>query len=124
MGVEAMPNPILVVDDTDSVRHWLRVALEPRDWIVYEASSGREALKQVEDVEPAVVVLDHMMPETTGLEVAATLRERGYGGAIVLFSAYLGAGMAAELRRLDVTPVSKVDHEALFRVLEMSRPRG
>ncbi|HEX2038839.1 MAG TPA: response regulator [Acidimicrobiales bacterium] len=118
-----MPYPILVVDDTDSVRHWLRVALEPRDWTVHEASSAREALKQVEDVQPAVVVLDHMMPETTGLEVAATLRERGYAGTIVLFSAYLGAGMAAEVRRLDVTPISKVDHEALFRVLEVARPR-
>ena len=119
-----MPDPILVVDDTDSVRAWLRVALEPRDWIVHEASSGPEALKMVEDVQPAVVVLDHMMPVTTGLEVAATLRERGYAGPIVLFSAYLAAGMSADLRRLNVTPVSKVDHDALFRVIEVARPRG
>jgi CheY-like chemotaxis protein len=118
-----MADPILVVDDTESVRAWLRVALEPRDWTVHEASSGSEALKLVDAVAPAVIVLDHLMPETTGLEVAATLRERGYDGAIVLFSAYLGAGMAADLRRLNVTPISKVDHDALFRVIEISRPR-
>jgi|SRR5687767_6364018 len=118
-----MADPILVVDDTDSVRAWLRVALEPRDWEVHEASSGSEALKMVDDVAPGVIVLDHLMPDTTGLEVAAVLRERGYAGSIVLFSAYLGAGMANELRRLNVTPVSKVDHDALFRVIEIARPR-
>jgi len=119
-----MGDPILVVDDDDSVRAWLRVALEPRDWTVHEASSGPDAVKKVAKVEPAVVVLDHMMPETTGLETAEILRDQGYKGTVVLFSAYLGAGMAAEIRRLNLTPVNKVDHDALFRVIEVGRHRS
>jgi CheY-like chemotaxis protein len=119
-----MADPILVVDDDDSVRAWLRVALEPRDWVVHEAASGPDAVRKVAQVEPAVIVLDHMMPNTTGLETAVVLREQGYKGAIVLFSAYLGAGMAAEIRRLELTPINKVDHDALFRVIEVARPRS
>ena len=114
-----MSQRILVVDDAEDVRHWLRLSLESRGWEVSDADCGDAALVQFDkDPQPRLVVLDHMMPGMTGVEVGAELRERGYEGPIVLFSAYLSPGMSSDLRRLRITPVSKVDHTALFRFID------
>lgn len=114
-----MSGRILVVDDANEVRRWLTISLEARGWTVDDADSGTAALAAFDtDDPPDLVVLDYMMPGMTGLEVGTELRGRGYTGPIVLFSAYLAPGMAADLRRLDMTPISKVDHAALFRVIE------
>ena len=117
-----MPRRILVVDDAEDVRHWLRLTLEARGWEVVEAASGEEAVEAFDgfdgDGSPELVVLDHMMPGMSGLDVAEVLREQGYERPIVLFSAYLSAGMSADLRRLHLISVSKVDHTALFRVID------
>ena len=114
-----MAKHILVVDDADDVRQWLRLSLQGRGWEVVDADCGEKALTAFDDeAPPDMVLLDHMMPGKSGLEVAAELRDRAYDGPIVLFSAYLSPGMSAELRALRVTPVSKVDHTALFRVIE------
>lgn len=114
-----MSRRILVVDDANDVRQWLRLSLQARGWDVEDAASGDEALAAFDDDDPPdFVVLDHMMPGTSGLDVGMQLRGRGYDGPIVLFSAYLSPGMAADLRRLHMTSVSKVDHTALFRVID------
>ena len=110
---------ILVVDDEEDVRHWLRITLEGRGWEVVDAESGEAALKAFDaDGTPRVIVLDHMMPGMTGIEVADALRSRGYDGPVVLFSAYLSAALTADIRRLKLVSVSKVDHSSLFRVID------
>lgn len=114
-----MPQRILVVDDAEDVRHWLRLTLEARGWEVVEAESGEDGLTAFDaDGPPDLIVLDHMMPGLSGLEVADALRSRGYEGPVVLFSAYLAPGMAADIRRLHLVSVSKVDHTSLFRVID------
>ena len=120
-GVQScgMPRKILVVDDAEDVRHWLRLTLEARGWEVADADCGEQALKLFDaDGAPSLIVLDHMMPGLSGIEVAEELRARGYDRPIVLFSAYLSASMSADLRRLGLVSVSKVDHTALFRVID------
>ena len=115
----AMSRKVLVVDDAEDVRHWLRLTLEARGWQVADAASGEDALVAFDgDGRPDLIVLDHMMPGMSGLEVADALRSRGYDGPVVLFSAYLSASMSADIRRLGLVSVSKVDHTALFRVID------
>ena len=61
---------ILLVDDHEIIRKGLRSILEPRkDWVIVgEATTGREAVKKVEELKPDVVVMDISMPELNGLE--------------------------------------------------------
>ncbi|HEY7697984.1 MAG TPA: response regulator transcription factor [Vicinamibacteria bacterium] len=61
---------ILLVDDHEIIRKGLRSVLEARkDWeIVGEATTGRDAVKKVEELKPDVVVMDISMPELNGLE--------------------------------------------------------
>ena len=59
---------ILVVDDDQQIRAWLRQILESKGYEVEEASDGKEALVICERVKPALVVLDIFMPNMDGLE--------------------------------------------------------
>jgi len=65
---------ILVVDDDRSIRELLRQELEAAGYGVREAKDGREALAQVKREKPDLIVLDVMMPELSGFDVAAVLR--------------------------------------------------
>ncbi len=65
---------ILVVDDEASIRELLRQELESEGYRVREAEDGRAALAEVKREKPDLIVLDVMMPELSGFDVAAVLR--------------------------------------------------
>ena len=65
---------ILVVDDEASIRELLRQEFEAEGYRVREAKDGREALTLVKQELPDLIVLDVMMPELSGFDVAAVLR--------------------------------------------------
>jgi len=65
---------ILVVDDEAPNRDWLRRVLEPAGFSVILASGGKEAIELAKSKLPDLVMLDLMMPETTGFDVVEALR--------------------------------------------------
>lgn len=64
---------VLAVDDENDVLLILKTALRD-DYDVSVASSGSEALEEVENFRPDVIILDMMMPGMDGLEVLEKLR--------------------------------------------------
>jgi two-component system response regulator RegX3 len=67
---------ILVVDDEESYRDALSVALEREGFRVALAADGQEALDQFEATRPALVLLDVMLPRISGVDVCRELRSR------------------------------------------------
>jgi two-component system alkaline phosphatase synthesis response regulator PhoP len=65
---------ILVVDDDPDAIEIVRTYLEAKGYRVTSAMDGREALAKLEEVHPALVLLDVMMPEMDGWEVARTIK--------------------------------------------------
>ncbi len=65
---------ILIVDDEAAIRDMLRVALEMADYECIEASNAQEALELTVDERPDLVLLDWMMPGTSGIELARRLK--------------------------------------------------
>jgi DNA-binding NtrC family response regulator len=65
---------ILVVDDEDSVRRVLERFLSSIGHDAIMASSGEEALEKIQE-EPAIVLLDYLMPEVNGIEVLEKIKE-------------------------------------------------
>jgi len=65
---------VLVVDDDPRVRTLLRQELEEAGHRVLEAADGRAALEAVRGRRPDLVILDVMMPELSGFDVAAVLK--------------------------------------------------
>jgi len=65
---------ILIVDDESAIRDMLRVALEMADYQCLEASNAQEAMALIVDERPDLVLLDWMMPGTSGIELARRLK--------------------------------------------------
>jgi signal transduction histidine kinase len=73
------PDPrvnILLVDDDPANLHALQAVLEPLGQNLLVASSGTQALRQVLEHDFAVILLDVQMPDMSGIEAAAMIRER------------------------------------------------
>ena len=66
---------ILVVDDEALLVKGIRFNLQNEGYEVFTGSNGLEAVKQVQDQQPDLVVLDVMMPEMDGLTACSKIRE-------------------------------------------------
>jgi excisionase family DNA binding protein len=79
---------VLIVDDDQRVREYVRVNLEMEGYAVREAGSADEGLGVLEEVSPDLILLDVMMPEVDGWEMLRRVQERHGVGAIpvVMFS--------------------------------------
>jgi len=69
-----IPKKILVVDDEAPIRDMLRIALEMADYEVLEATDAQDAHAIIVDAKPDLVLLDWMMPGTSGIELARRLK--------------------------------------------------
>ena len=67
---------VLIADDEPNIVAAIEFLLKQRGYDVYTAADGSEALRVVERVVPDLVVLDVMMPQTSGYEVCQTIRKR------------------------------------------------
>jgi signal transduction histidine kinase/CheY-like chemotaxis protein len=65
---------ILIVDDDDSIRSLLQQELGDAGYSIEEARNGKEALAAVRKQRPDLIILDIMMPEMNGFDVAAVLK--------------------------------------------------
>lgn len=79
---------ILIVDDDDRLREFVRVNLEMEGYSVREASNAEEGLRALEDESPDLILLDVMMPQVDGWEMLRRVQERHGVGAIpvIMFS--------------------------------------
>ncbi len=66
---------VLVVDDESRIIRFVRINLEMEGFRVIEAHDGLEALEQVREKMPDIVLLDVMMPEMDGFEALRMIRE-------------------------------------------------
>jgi len=66
---------ILIVDDIADNLFLLQTILEEEGYSVDVADSGRVALEQITNHPPDLVLLDVMMPEMNGIEVAQRIRQ-------------------------------------------------
>jgi len=71
------PTRVLVVDDEPSISALLTATLRLVDFQVHCAADGAGALKAAADFQPDLVVLDVMLPDLDGFEVARRLRADG-----------------------------------------------
>jgi excisionase family DNA binding protein len=79
---------VLVVDDDDRLREYVRVNLEMDGFSVREASSAEEGLAALDDEAPDLILLDVKMPRMDGFEMLRRVQERHGVGAIpvIMFS--------------------------------------
>lgn len=82
-----MNNKILILDDEDPIRQFMKINLDYQGYQTIEASSGEEALRLVDEENPAVAILDIMLPGISGLEVCEKIRDKYPMTGIIMVSA-------------------------------------
>jgi two-component system, response regulator YesN len=80
---------ILEVDDEPVIGESIAFALQSPHRKIVVAKDGREALALAAKQKFDVVITDHRMPRSGGLELVRRLRARNYTGKIVVLSGYL-----------------------------------
>ena len=69
-----MTHKVLIVDDESSIRDMLRMALETHEFNVLEANNAKAAQEKINIEKPDLILLDWMMPGTSGVELVRRLR--------------------------------------------------
>jgi len=111
---ETQPITVLLVDDQPLLRMGFRLILEGEDdlSIVGEASDGAEAVRQVRDLQPDLVLMDVRMPVLDGIEATRAITAAGAAARVIILTTFdvdeyafagLRAGASAFLLK-DVAP--------------------
>jgi NarL family two-component system response regulator LiaR len=85
------PIRVLIADDHAVLREGLRSFLELQDGIeiVGDAADGAEAVTLAEQLRPAVVLMDLVMPKLDGVEAMRELRERVPDTRVIILTSYI-----------------------------------
>ena len=78
---------ILIVEDEESIRGFLKINLKRNGFEVLETDNGEEGLEIVEREEPDIVILDVMLPGIDGFEVCKRVREKQESIGIIMLTA-------------------------------------
>ena len=124
---ESLPPPpppdgaktILIVDDEADIRKMLSRLLARKGHRVLEAERGHQALRMVKEHAPDLIVLDAMLPEVHGFEIARRIKgsqRYGHIPIIMVSAVYRGWRYAEDLKQ-----TCGVDHfiEKPFRIAEV-----
>jgi NarL family two-component system response regulator LiaR len=86
------PIRVFVADDHAIVRKGVRAMLEvvPDIEMVGEATNGREAIVQVEKLQPDVILMDLVMPEVDGIEAIRCIKDRQPEARILVLTTFAG----------------------------------
>ena len=119
---------ILLADDDLEIRTLVRLAIEPLEFDVIEASDGEMALEQILVEAPDLVVLDVMMPGLTGWEVCKYIKQReGYQNTLILMLTAVGEtvnNMTAPLYGADAHLDKPFDMDEIVAVIQALLAQG
>jgi len=121
---EAAGTPILVVDDDPEILAMLRDFLEGEGFAIRTATNGAEALQALDQVAPALILLDMRMPVLDGWGFAARLRERQQAYPIIVMTAAQSAQRWAEEIGANGFIAKPFDVDELLQTIERHRRRN
>lgn len=84
--MEGQRNRVLVVEDDEGLRRAIRLTCESEGYLVSELDRGGPAAARAEAFRPDIILLDLMLPDTSGFDVCRELRRRGDQTPILILS--------------------------------------
>jgi CheY-like chemotaxis protein len=76
MNQPAAPERVLLIEDDPWVQSVLAELLHDEGYTISRALTSRDGLRMTEQLKPALIVLDLRMPDTPGVELLRTLKDR------------------------------------------------
>lgn len=113
---------IMVVDDEPMIRKLLSQFLSMRGYKVHQAKDGPEALAQLKQEKPQLIILDLYMPGMNGVDVLRQLRGNDYKGSVIALSASQDEQLLQEMLELGSVDImgKPVDLDRLAMMVEVS----
>ena len=116
---------ILLADDHPMIRTAIEVLLrDTRYEIAATAATGEEALREVERIQPDILLLDLQMPEGSGMDVLRRLRSEGSGLPVVLLTAGIDDPSLMEARGLHVQGMVLKNSDPAYLIECLDRVRS
>lgn len=76
LNIESLTSTkVLIVDDDSDTTDLLKIILEPNDFTVIVANTGKQGIKLARSLVPDVMVVDLLMPDMDGLKVCREVRQ-------------------------------------------------
>ena len=104
---------VLVVEDEDALSTLLQYNLEKEGYAVRLSADGEDALVQVDERMPDLIVLDWMLPKISGIEVCRRLRSRSETRNVPIVMLTARGEESDRIRGLD-TGARRLRHQALL----------
>lgn len=115
---------VVVIDDSPTVRETIAFILKAEGYDVRTATNGREGVDLIRSLRPRVVMVDGMMPEMDGFEVARQVRaDPGLAGITIIMLTAMGEGIdrqRASDAGVDHFLTKPFDSEEAFGLLEQA----
>jgi CheY-like chemotaxis protein len=116
------PAEILVVDDERPLRELLASLFEEAGYRLRAAIHGQDALAQIEEARPDLIVMDLMMPVMGGVELYRRLKRRAETRAIPIIVMSAGMPPPSELQEADAFIAKPFDLDAVERAVSRYLP--
>jgi CheY-like chemotaxis protein len=116
-----MADHVLVVDDDPNITDAVRDGLEFEGYRVRTARNGAEALREIADDPPSLILLDMRMPVMSGWEFAARYRANGHQAPVVVMTAAANAKTWADEIEADAVLPKPFTLDDLFQTVSRWR---
>jgi DNA-binding NarL/FixJ family response regulator len=111
---------VLLVDDHPGFRRMARLLLQSGGYeVVAEAGTAAEAVDSARELEPELVLLDVLLPDGNGADVADLLALLPHPPGVVLISSYAGGGLGPRLGTAPVLGFLQKDELTMARLAEL-----
>jgi two-component system response regulator AtoC len=120
---------ILIIDDEKNIREIFSLLLEEQGYAVQEAKNGTEGLKKTQAFFPDIVLLDMNLPDLSGIEVLAKIKEFLPACEVIIITAFGTIKTAVEATKLGAYDYLEkpIDNDELLllisRALEVNKLR-
>ena len=125
-----MKHKILIIDDEKNIRDIFSLLLEEKGYLVQTAENGKEGLKKNLSFNPDVILLDMNMPDYSGIEILAKIKDKTPATEVLIITAFGTIQNAVEATKLGAYDYLEkpVDNDELLlliaRALEVKRLRN
>ena len=115
---------ILLIDDDESLRSLIAIAIQRVGFQVETASNGEEALAKLQNKEFSLIITDLMMPKTGGFEFLKQLQGQGGGRTpVIVITARLLDRETKEMIKLEGNVVDFLEKPIQMKVMALSLHR-
>ncbi len=78
---------ILIVEDEESIRKFIKISLKREKFQVFEAASAEEGMQKILQETPDVIILDVMLPGMNGFQLCEKLKKENENIGIIILTA-------------------------------------